>query len=142
MAIKQQVPAPVCLGSQVPELGKFSFAIQYWGKRRNAILVRFKGVVYGYLNQCVHMPRALDCEHGDIFDETGRYLQCSMHSICYDPVTGEALSEIIAGKKLTALNVREEGDWVYLVDKRAVMDAADLVGDAPRGGELAGGGPY
>jgi len=46
-----------------------------------------------------------------------------MHSICYDPVSGESLSEICAGKKLTALKVREEGEWVYLVDKRAVMDA-------------------
>ena len=133
MAIKQLVPAPVCLGSQVPELGKFSFAIQYWGNRRNAILVRFKGVVYGYLNQCVHMPRALDCEHDNIFDESGRYLQCSMHSICYDPVSGESLSEICAGKKLTALKVREEGEWVYLVDKRAAMDAPGFVGAAPRG---------
>jgi nitrite reductase/ring-hydroxylating ferredoxin subunit len=123
MTIKQHVPAPVCPGLQVPELGKFSFAIQYRGERRSAILVRFKGVVYGYLNQCVHMPRALDCEHSDIFDESGRYLQCSMHSICYDPVSGESLSEICAGKKLTALKVREEGEWVYLVDKRAVMDA-------------------
>ena len=57
-----------------------------------------------------------------VFDESGRYLQCSMHTICYDPVTGEALSEICAGKKLTALHVREAGGWVYLVDKRAAME--------------------
>ena len=123
MAIKQHVPEPICPSFQVPELGKFSFAIQYRGIRRDAILVRFEGLVYGYLNQCVHMPRPLDCEHNNIFDETGRYLQCSMHTICYDPVTGESLSEICAGKKLTALQVREEEEWVYLVDKRAVMDA-------------------
>jgi len=123
MAIKQHIPQPICRSLQVPELGKFSFAIQYRGVRRDAILVRFKGLVYGYLNQCVHMPRPLDCEHSNIFDETGRYLQCSMHTICYDPVTGESLSEICAGKKLTALQVREEEEWVYLVDKRAVMDA-------------------
>ena len=123
MATRQHVPEPICPSLQVLELGKFPFSIQYRGGRRDAILVRFKGVVYGYLNQCVHMPRALDCEHDDIFDETGQYLQCSMHTICYDPVSGESLSEICAGKKLTALKVREEGEWVYLVDKRAVMDA-------------------
>ena len=123
MAIKQHVLEPICPSFQVPELGKFSFAIEYRGVRRDAILVRFEGLVYGYLNQCVHMPRPLDCEHNNIFDETGRYLQCSMHTICYDPVTGESLSEICAGKKLTALQIREEEEWVYLVDKRAVMDA-------------------
>jgi len=123
MATRQHDPEPICPGLHVLELGKFPFSIQYRGGRRDAILVRFKGVVYGYLNQCVHMPRALDCEHDDIFDETGQYLQCSMHTICYDPVSGESLSEICAGKKLTALKVREEGGWVYLVDKRAALDA-------------------
>ena len=123
MSLKQHAPDPICPGLQVPELGKYAFNIQYRGVRRGAILVRFKGVVYGYLNQCVHMPRPLDCEQAQIFDESGRYLQCSMHSICYDPVSGESLSEICAGKKLTALKVREEGGWVYLVDKRSILDA-------------------
>jgi len=121
MSIKQQVPESICPANQVPELGKYSFSVHYRGGARNAILVRFKGVVYGYLNQCVHMPKPLDCEQDHIFDESGRYLQCSMHSICYDPASGESLSEICAGKKLTALKVREEGGWVYLVDKRAII---------------------
>lgn len=120
MAIKNHLPAPICKGAQVPEMGKFAFAVQYRGERRNAILVRFKGVVYGYLNQCVHMPKALDCEDENIFDETGRYLQCSMHSICYDPVGGASVSELCAGKKLTALKVREDDEWIYLMDKKSV----------------------
>ena len=128
MSAKHQVSVPICLGTQIPELGKFSFIIRYRGDERPAILVRFKGAVYGYLNQCVHMPKTLDCEQTDIFDESGRYLQCSMHSICYDPVSGESVSEICSGKKLTALKVREEGDWVYLADKRAVMDAKSPTG--------------
>jgi len=123
MSVKQQVSELICTASQVPELGKFSFAIHYRGQRREAILIRFKGEVYGYLNQCVHMPKALDCEHGDIFDETRQYLQCSMHTICYDPVSGESLSEICAGKKLTAVKIKEEGGQVYLVDKRAALEA-------------------
>ena len=116
----QQAHQPICSSLQVPELGKFAFALSYRGESRDAILVRFKGVVYGYLNQCVHMPKPLDCEQAHIFDETGQYLQCSMHTICYDPVTGESLSEICAGKKLTSFQVKEEGGWVYLADKRAV----------------------
>ena len=123
MPIKRPFSELICLGSQVPELGKFSFAVLYRGIRREAILVRFKGTVYGYLNQCVHMPRPLDCEQSHVFDETGQYLQCSMHTICYDPVSGESLSEICAGKKLTALQVSEEGGWVYLVDRKAAVDS-------------------
>ncbi len=126
MAIRR-VPEPICQGFQVPELGKFSFNIRYRGNPCSAILIRFNGAVYGYLNQCVHMPRALDCEESNIFDESGRYLQCSMHSICYDPVSGESLSEICAGKKLTALKVREEGGCVYLLDKRAIMETKPIL---------------
>jgi nitrite reductase/ring-hydroxylating ferredoxin subunit len=120
MSVKTATPEPICPAQHVPELGKYSFSVIYSGNRRSAVLVRFKGEVYGYLNQCVHMPKALDCEQAHIFDETGRYLQCSMHSICYDPISGESLSEITAGKKLTALKVTEENGWVFLVDKRAV----------------------
>ena len=123
MPVKQNVSKPICPAEQVPELGKFAFSIRYRGERRDAILIRFKGAVYGYLNRCVHMPKALDCEHGDIFDATRQYLQCSMHTICYDPVSGESLSEICAGKKLTALKIEESGGWVWLADKHAVLEA-------------------
>lgn len=86
-------------------------------------MIRFKGEVYAYLNQCVHMPKALDCEESNIFDESGRYIQCSMHSICYDPISGVSVSELCAGKKLTQLKVVEQGDWIYLVDKKTNLDS-------------------
>lgn len=119
MSVKQQFS--ICRPEQVPELGKYSFNVLYRGAPHPALLVRFHGEVYGYLNQCVHMPRTLDCENSNIFDDSGRYLQCSMHSICYNPVSGESLSEICLDKKLTALKIKEEKDWIYLVDKRAVI---------------------
>jgi len=122
MALKNQDPVPICAGLHVPELGKFAFNVSYRGQSRQAILVRFRGTVYGYLNQCVHMPKALDCEESNIFDESGRYLQCSMHKICYEPVDGSSVSELCAGKKLTALKVREEAEIIYLVDKRAKLN--------------------
>lgn len=122
MHTKQQIPATICPSSQIDERGKHPFKILYRGEARDAFLIRFNGVVHGYLNRCVHMPKPLDCEHHNIFDESSRYLQCSMHKICYDPVSGESLSEICAGKKLTALKVREVGGWVYLADKRAVIN--------------------
>ncbi|MDT4289093.1 Rieske 2Fe-2S domain-containing protein [Methylomonas sp. MO1] len=119
MSVKHQFT--ICPTQQLPELGKFSFELLYRGAPQHAVLIRFQGEVYGYLNQCVHMPRTLDCENSNIFDESGRYLQCSMHSICYDPVSGESLSEICLGKKLTALKVKEQDEWIYLVDKRAAI---------------------
>jgi len=74
MAIRR-VPEPICQGYQVTELGKFSFNINCRGKSRSAILIRFNGAVYGYLNQCVHMPRALDCEDVTIQTPTTKIIQ-------------------------------------------------------------------
>ncbi|WP_347989647.1 Rieske 2Fe-2S domain-containing protein [Methylomonas sp. AM2-LC] len=112
---------PICRSAQVPELGKFALTVIYQGVKRDALLLRFKGVVYGYLNQCVHMPKALDCEASQIFDDSGRYIQCSMHSICYDPVTGASVSALCEGKKLKAFKVTETEEWVYLVDKKTQL---------------------
>lgn len=121
MTVRPRNYAKICSSADIAELGKFPFTLQYRGEKREALLIRFQGMVYSYLNQCVHMPKALDCENENIFDDTERYLQCSMHSICYDPVSGVSLSEICAGKKLTAIKVREEDGQVYLMDKRAEM---------------------
>ncbi|MGD0958961.1 MAG: Rieske 2Fe-2S domain-containing protein [Methylomonas sp.] len=118
MPIKNHTPITVCPSSQIKELGKLALSVRYRGEKRDAILIRFKGTVYGYLNRCVHMPRTLDCEDNNIFDDTEHYLRCSMHGICYDPVSGESQSELCAGKKLTVIKVKEEDGWVYLIDKK------------------------
>jgi len=127
MSAKQREPIAICRGTQVPEAGKHSFSILHQGKPKQAVLIRFKGLVYAYINQCVHMPKALDCEDVNIFDETGQYIQCSMHKICYDPVNGASVSELCSGKKLTALKVKEQGEWVYWLDKKAISGVDHLL---------------
>jgi len=121
MSGQSKIPHLICPGMQLPELGKFSFAIHFRGERREAFLIRFKGVVYCYLNECMHMHKRLDDERDQIFDETGRFLRCSSHGACYDPATGKSLSEIGAGKMLTAVKVKEEAGWIGLADKKAVL---------------------
>jgi len=111
--------APICPSLALAELGSHSFQVLYRGVQREALLIRFRGVVYGYLNQCVHMPRRLDGEEPQVFDEAGGAIRCSMHGITYKPETGECLSEICAGKALTPLRVEEREAVLYLTDKRA-----------------------
>ena len=109
----------ICPSQGLPELGRHVFRILYRGRPEEAILVRFRGTAYGYLNTCVHMPKALDCEHCHVFDETGRYIRCSMHGITYQPETGLCQSEICAGKSLTSVRIAERDGVLYLTDKRA-----------------------
>ena len=117
--------APICPSADLAELGRHRFRVLYRGTPREAILVRFQGVVYGYLNQCVHMPKELDCEHCHVFDAAGESIRCSMHGITYAPTTGECLSEICAGESLTRLRVQERDGILYLTEKRTTVIDSD-----------------
>jgi len=118
--------APICPSTELAELGRHRFRVLYRGTPREAILVRFQGVVYGYLNQCVHMPKELDCEQPRVFDAAGESIRCSMHGITYTPATGECLSEICAGESLTPLRVQERDGMLYLTEKRTTLLGTDL----------------
>lgn len=109
----------ICESVALGELGHVTLSILYRGGAEELILVRYRGSVYAYLNTCVHMPRPLDCEHCHVFDDSGRYLRCSMHGIVYEPETGLCQSEICAGKSLTAVRVAERDGFIWSVDKRA-----------------------
>ena len=92
------------------------------GKPASLILFRYEGRCISYLNLCVHMARPLDCEEDIIFDPTGRYLRCSMHGIVFDPVTGESLSTICAGQRLTAVKLLEDEEAIWIRDRRVSME--------------------
>jgi len=85
VAYSAKTPSPICPSIALAELGSRRLSILYRGEPREAILVRFQGAIYGYLNQCVHMHRELDCEQRHVFDQTGSSIRCSMHGITYKP---------------------------------------------------------
>ncbi|MBS1144948.1 MAG: Rieske (2Fe-2S) region [Proteobacteria bacterium] len=93
-------------------------ALVFEGREEECLLLRFDGQVYAYLNRCVHMPRRLDGEVAEIFDETGRYLRCSMHGIVYTPQSGTSVSAMCEGEQLRAVTVYEEDGTVGLADFR------------------------
>ncbi len=77
-------------------------------------------------NQCVHMPRRLDCEKDMIFDDSGEHLRCSMHGIMYDAMTGESISVLCNGEKLEPVKIQEDEEGVWIYDKRvASLGGAD-----------------
>lgn len=108
----------VCTGEALTEGVHRRVDVLYAGAPDSVLVFRFQGRCYAYRNQCVHMPRRLDCERDMIFDAAGRYLRCSMHGIVYDPCTGESLSTLCSGERLTAVRVLEDGQGVWLNDKR------------------------
>lgn len=113
---------PICPSDCLIELGSHRFRVRYRGEPREAILVRFGGVAYGYLNRCVHMERELDCEHPRVFDESGTHLRCTMHGVSYQPETGAVLGALCAGRSLASLRIEEREGRIFLADRHARID--------------------
>lgn len=67
------------------------FDVLYWGRASRGFAIRFEGQVYGYLNQCTHVPMEMDYQPNRFFDSTGHWLMCSTHGAMYRPQTGACM---------------------------------------------------
>lgn len=107
----------VCSSSELADGSFVKTDVCHDGVPISVVVFRHGGLCRAYRNLCVHMPRTLDCEQDMIFDASRRYLRCSMHGIVYDPVTGVSLSDICRGQSLTAIQVVEDPQGVWLADR-------------------------
>jgi len=108
----------VCQSDQLREGNYKQIEVAYRNEPSSVVVFRYQGNCLAYRNLCVHMPRTLNCEKDMIFDDSGRYLRCSMHGIVFDPITGESVSEICKGDKLTPVRLLENEQGVWICDKR------------------------
>jgi nitrite reductase/ring-hydroxylating ferredoxin subunit len=106
------------LSEDVPNGGYIKCKLLYKGLPDSIIVLRLDGVIRGYRNRCVHMPRELDCEADTVFGGSGFQLRCSMHGIVYDPEDGRSLSTLCFGQKLTVVTLVEEEGAIWITDKR------------------------
>lgn len=79
-------------------------------------VVRYQGLVHGYVNQCAHVPVPLDWQEGEFFDFTRHRLICATHGAQYEPETGLCELGPCKGKSLQKLNVCEHDGYVYLLE--------------------------
>lgn len=107
----------ICAASQLIErAGGFTFPLPELGPNVGGFVVRYNGVVHGYINQCAHVPVPLDWQEGDFFDLTRHYLICSTHGAHYDPKSGRCVLGPCKSKALQKLNVVERDGNIYLVE--------------------------
>ncbi|QPK64774.1 Rieske 2Fe-2S domain-containing protein [Methylomonas sp. LL1] len=83
----------------------------------NLLLFRYRGQVHAYVNHCMHMHKALNCQQDAIFDAERRWLRCSMHGFIFDPETGVCLSPVCQGRSLKAIKVVERDGLVVFTEK-------------------------
>ncbi len=107
---------------QLTERGQLVLACKYKGKLASFFVVRLEGVVYGFLNRCVHMPFRLDCEQASMIDPAANRIKCSMHGLVFDPATGACQSPTMCtGEKLTSVFLHEEDQIIWLADTHVAL---------------------
>jgi nitrite reductase/ring-hydroxylating ferredoxin subunit len=76
-------------------------------------VVRYHGVVYGYLNRCAHVPIELDWVEGEFFESSGLYLMCSTHGAIYAPESGRCMGGPCRGGRLRPIAVLEQDQQIF-----------------------------
>ncbi len=101
---------------------RFLIRLIYFKKQAtSAIIFTFEGIVYAYINHCMHMHKPLNCEEDNVFDETNKYLRCSMHGFIFDPKTGECQSPVCLGQRLQSLRLEEMNGELYFAEKHLML---------------------
>lgn len=106
----------ICAGCELAEAGKgVRFSVERYGRNVPAFVIRYRGRVHAYLNECAHVPVELDWQHGEFFDQSKLYLICAVHGALYAPDSGRCLGGRCQGRGLKSLPVIESDGNVFLV---------------------------
>lgn len=109
----------ICSSAEVSDAGKgFRFNLERYGREVPAFVIRFNGQVHAYLNECGHVPAALDWMPGEFFDDSKLYLICSIHGALYAPDSGRCLDGRCQGRGLKPLPIREIDGLILLEPER------------------------
>lgn len=80
--------------------------------RADGFVVRYQGVVRGYLDRCAHVGIELDWERNKFFDRSGLYLMCATHGAVYAPESGRCAGGPCRGQGLRVITVEERDGTV------------------------------
>jgi len=106
----------ICASSDLHEKAQgVKFGMPELGQRTTGFVVRYNGMVYGFVNQCAHVPVELDWNEGEFFDLTGHYIICATHGAHYQPQTGHCVMGPCKGRALKSLQVCEQDGQVFVV---------------------------
>lgn len=104
----------ICPSEALEEGGKgVRFPVTAGNDDATGFVVRYGGIVYGYLNRCAHVPIELDWDRGEFFESSGLFLICATHGAMYAPESGRCEGGPCRGGKLRKLNVLEKDNQVF-----------------------------
>ncbi|ACT50513.1 Rieske (2Fe-2S) protein [Methylovorus glucosotrophus] len=105
----------ICESASLLEKGQgVRFELPEFGQRVTGFVVRYKGKVCGFINQCAHVPVELDWNPGDFFDLTQQYIICATHGAHFMPDNGYCVMGPCKGRSLKQLPVFERDSFVFI----------------------------
>lgn len=108
---------PVIKAADLPHGATAKFAWDEAGRRRSGFVLNHHGEIRAFVNECAHVPMALDWFENEFFDRECRYLVCPTHGALYEPSTGACVSGPPLGASLDPIAVAvETGEVVVYVD--------------------------
>jgi len=91
------------------------FRLQCDGRELECFVVRWRGELHAYVNECRHVAMSLDWVENQFFTEDAELLLCPTHGALYAPDTGECVAGPPCGKSLFRVPlVQQGGDVVAL----------------------------
>jgi nitrite reductase/ring-hydroxylating ferredoxin subunit len=84
------------------------------GMLADGFVVRHRGQLRAFRNQCAHQPLSLDYGDGDFFTEDGCHLLCRNHGALFAPDTGLCVEGPCFGAHLPLLPVSERDGRVFV----------------------------
>jgi nitrite reductase/ring-hydroxylating ferredoxin subunit len=114
----------ICDAASLENGGKgIRFPVTLFGQDAKGFVIRYGGVVYGYVNRCAHVPIELDWNEGEFFESSGLYLMCSTHGALYIPETGRCAGGPCRGGRLRPIIVLERNNQVFWMPDENIKPA-------------------
>ena len=104
----------ICMLNDLPEPGSLGFSVEQEGEYIDGFVVRYKGGVSVYLNQCPHTGASLNWQPNQFLSYDEQYIQCSIHGAIFQLNDGLCIHGPCVGRQLTKLPYELDGDCILV----------------------------
>jgi nitrite reductase/ring-hydroxylating ferredoxin subunit len=109
------VNARLCAESEITEGQGRGFVFGAGVDREAVFVIRWKGALHAYRNECPHIGTPIDWPENRFFDASGAYLMCGTHGAVFRPDDGVCIEGPCTGRALAKVEIRVEGGAIFLV---------------------------
>lgn len=92
-----------------------------FGRERSGLVYRRGDTLKAWHNMCPHWATTLEDEDGQLWDESGCYIQCAQHGALFDPDDGACIFGPPEGARLEPLVARPSDDGAEVLVLRAAL---------------------